>query len=113
MGLRRREADQFPARGEAFPFPTPVHQRQTPATVAPNPMRFSRQRERQGQANFQQTTFDVTIHHLKRNLGDRASLAANCRSLRISCPKIGINGGGGGSTEFHLLLSGYEIHTKV
>ena len=85
MGMCRREADQFPAGGEAFPFPIFVHQRQTSAAVASNPMRLFRQRERHGQANFQETTFDVTIHHFKSNPGQRAPLAVNCRSLCIFC----------------------------
>jgi hypothetical protein len=85
MGICRCAADQFPAGGEAFPLPIFVHQRQTPVTVAPNPMRLLRRPERQGQANFQHAEFDVTMHRLKPNPGDGASLAANCPSLRISC----------------------------
>ena len=83
MGLRRREAEQFPARGEAFPLPILVHQRQTPLTVAPNPMRFSCRLEHRGEAKFQETKFDVTIHHVKPTPGERPSLGANCRLFRI------------------------------
>ena len=87
MGMCRREADQFPAGGEAFPFPIFVHQRQTSAAVASNPTRLFRQRERHGQANFQETTFDVTLHQPKPIPGGQASLVANCRLLRISWPR--------------------------
>lgn len=86
MGACRNKADQFPAGGKAFPFPIFVHQRQTSVAVASNPMRLFGRRERQGQANFQQTTFHVTIHRLKPNPGKAASLAVNCRSLCIFCP---------------------------
>ena len=89
MGRGRGITDQFPASGEAFPFPIFVHLCQTSVTVASNPMRLFRRRECQGQANLQQTTFDVTIHHLKPNPADRAPLAANCHLFRISCPRRG------------------------
>ena len=86
MGACRNKADQFPAAGKAFPFPIFVHQRQASVAIASNPMRFFHRRERHVQPDFQQPTFDVTIHRLKPNPGERAPLAENCRSLCIFCP---------------------------